>query len=303
MKTFTTCSFLIAISSMVLLGGCKKLSSGGSGTTGTKTGTLPPSTNPNTSMAICDYDVADTALTNHGWTVAFEDNFNNLNNWQTLTGGVEKELECNEPANVQIVNGVLEISAKKESVTGPKYVGSDSTQSFNYTSGWITSNVAFSANSVTPKVRIVARIKAASGYGLTSFFYGFGGNWPTNGEIDYFETQGDNTKVYATDYDYGTQVDINDVSGGLLYNPTTEDLSACYHVYTMEWTQNSLNSYLDGKLVETKTAGGYIPDLFGKSHYLSLSLPIGGIYYNVLNAANIQTGTMYVDYVKVFTSK
>jgi hypothetical protein len=70
----------------------------------------------------------------------------------------------------------------------------------------------------------------------------------------------------------------------------------------MEWTQNSLNSYLDGKLVESKTSGGYITNLFGKSHHLSLSLPIGGIYYSVLNTANVQGGTLYVDYVKVFTS-
>ncbi len=70
----------------------------------------------------------------------------------------------------------------------------------------------------------------------------------------------------------------------------------------MEWTQNALNSYLDGKLVESKTAGGHVANLFGTSQTISLSLPIGGEFYNVLNTANIQDGTMYVDYVKVFTS-
>jgi hypothetical protein len=70
----------------------------------------------------------------------------------------------------------------------------------------------------------------------------------------------------------------------------------------MEWSQNALTSYLDGHLVEAKTSGGHVADLFGKSHHLSLSLPVGGGYYSALNTANIQGGTMYVDYIKVFTS-
>jgi beta-glucanase (GH16 family) len=261
-------------------------------------------TNPNTTAVACDYDVSDTALTNHGWTKTFDDEFDgDLSKWNTLQGGLEKELECYEPANVQIVNGVLQITAKQETVTGPKTVGNDTTVSFNYTSGWVTCKTAISANSSTPKVRIVARLKVASGYGLTSFFWSYGnGAWPTAGEIDYLETQGNNTKVYATDYSYGPTPNDNVVSGSILYNPTTEDLSACYHVYTMEWTQNALTSYLDGKLVETKTKGGAISDLFGKSQYISLSLPVGGEFYNALNTANVQGGTMYVDYVKVFTS-
>jgi beta-glucanase (GH16 family) len=306
MKTFTTYSFLFAALALTTLGGCKKLDNsnkGGSGPGGT-TPVTNKYTNPNTSSAVCDYDVSDTALTNHGWTKAFDDEFTgDLSNWGASTGGEMKELECYEPANAQIVNGVLQLTAKQQTVTGPKYVGVDTLQSFNYTSAWLQSKQKFSANPTTPKVRIVARIKVASGYGLTSFFWSFGaGAWPTQGEIDNIEVQGDNTKVYATDYSYGPTANVNTVSGGLEYNPTTEDLSACYHVYTMEWTQNALNSYLDGKLVESKTAGGHVPNLFGTSQTLSLSLPIGGEFYNVLNTANIQGGTMYVDYVKVFTS-
>jgi beta-glucanase (GH16 family) len=297
-KTFKTYSFFFAVAALAILGGCSKHKP--------SVKIITPNnqpTNPITTAVVCDYDSSDTSLTNHGWTKAFDDEFTgDLSNWSPITGGVQQELECNEPANAQIVNGALQITAKQQTVTGPTTVGSTTTQSFNYTSGWLISNASFSANSSTPKVRIVARMKVASGYGLSSLFYGFGGNWPTNGEIDYVGVQGDNTKEYATTYDYGTQVNQNSVSGALLFNPTTEDLSACYHVYTMEWTQNALNSYLDGKLVEAKTAGGAIPDLFGKTHFLALSLPIGGIYYSALNTANIKVGTLYVDYVKVFTS-
>jgi beta-glucanase (GH16 family) len=305
MKTFTKYSFLIATVCLATLGGCKKLSSSSDGTGNT---TTPPTvskyTNPTTTSAVCDYDVSDTALTNHGWTKTFDDEFTgDLSNWGAQDGGLIKEQQCYLPANAQIVNGALQLTAKQETVTGPTSIGSTATSTFNYTSAWLVSKQTFVANSSTPKVRFVARIKIASGYGLTSYFWTYGnGAWPTAGEIDNVEVQGDNTKVYATDYSYGPAANQNDVSGGIEYNPTTEDLSSCYHVYTMEWTQNSLNSYLDGKLVESKTKGGQLGNLFGKAQQISLSLPVGGEFYNNLNIANIQGGTMYVDYVKVFTS-
>ena len=304
MKIFTPTPFLSGILLVAALSGCSKMSDTKStGNTG-NTGTTSKYTNPNTATAVCDYDTGDTSLTNHGWTKAYDEEFStDLSNWVVLTGGMIKESECYEPANVVVANGTLQITAKQQSVTGPKTVGNDTTANFNYTSGWLYTKQAFAANSSTPKVRIVARIKMAPGYGLTNLYWAFGqGQWPTGGEIDMAEVQGDNPKIYATDYAYGSIANDNFVSGGLLYNPTTEDLTACYHVYTMEWTQNSLNSYIDGKLVEAKTGGGHISDLFGKPQYISFSLPIGGLYYSQLNLANIQGGTMYVDYVKVFTS-
>jgi beta-glucanase (GH16 family) len=81
------------------------------------------------------------------------------------------------------------------------------------------------------------------------------------------------------------------------------DLSQNFHVYEMEWTANSLTSYLDGKLVETKTTGTHLPDLFGKSQHLVLNLAVGGNFFTELDRSKIETGTLYVDWVKVFTAK
>jgi hypothetical protein len=299
-------SLTVAAISLVSMSGCKK-NSGTTDTNSTTTGTASgyvktaTNTNPLTASATCDYDVSDTAYTNHGWTKTFDDEFTNLSNWGAITGGVQNELECNEPANVLVANGFLNITAKQQTVTGPKLVGNDTTASFGYTSGWITSKATFSASSATPKVRIVARIKVAAGYGLSSIFSAYGeGNWPLNGEIDMLENQGYDVKNYAVDYDYGTTVNKDVVTDGLMFNPVNEDLSACYHVYVMEWTQTSLNAYLDGNLVES-TSGTYVPQLFGKAMHLSLSVPIAGLYYGKITSA-IQGCTMSVDYVKVFTS-
>ena len=84
---------------------------------------------------------------------------------------------------------------------------------------------------------------------------------------------------------------------------TTADLSACFHVYEFEWTQSSLNSYLDGKLVESKKSGTHIADLFGKNEKIVFNLAVGGGFFPNLNQANIETGTLNIDWVKVFASQ
>jgi hypothetical protein len=70
----------------------------------------------------------------------------------------------------------------------------------------------------------------------------------------------------------------------------------------MIWEKNTLTSYLDGKMIEVKS-GGYIPNIFGKSEKIVLNLAVGGLFFNNLDPALIQTGTLTVDWVKVFTAK
>lgn len=298
MKNSTFTALISGCLFLLVIGGCKKPDA-----VKPAQKTVAP-TNTITTATICDYAFSDSTLTNDGWTKVFDDDFSGgLSNWYAYTGGVTNELACNEPANAQVVNGELQLTAKQETITGPVTVGSSAQQTFSYTSASIVSNQAFSANPATPKVRIVARVQVAAGYGLTSIFNSYGQNWPTNGQINFFQVEGNDTKEYSTNYFYGTEAGTNLVTDGMQYNPVDADLSGCYHVYMTEWTQNSISYYLDGKLVETKTAGGQIPQLFNKQQTLALSLPIGGLYYENLTKANIQVGTMHVSYVKVFTSK
>jgi len=301
MKTTTLTALLFGGLSIIGLGSCKKLSPAKQGVNTNISNQI----NPKTATTTADYNFNDSDLTSAGWTKVFDDEFTgDLSNWYAYTGGVQNELQLNQPANATIVNGVLQISAKQETATGPTTIGSSSTKTFNYTSASIVSGATYSANSTTPKVRIVARVKLASGYGLTNLFYSYGLNWPTNGQINFFQVEGNDMKRYETNYFFGTQAGQNLVTNSMFFNPVDQDLSSSFHVFVTEWTQNSLNYYIDGQLVEQKTGGGYVPSLFGKAENLALSLPIGGLYYDSsFSAANVQTGTMYVDYVKVFTSK
>ncbi|MDN3658128.1 hypothetical protein QWZ08_20925 [Ferruginibacter paludis] len=68
----------------------------------------------------CDYVFNETAVTAAGYTKVFEDNFDtDLTKWNVWTGGAyNNELQYYQAANLQLQNGNLVITAKKETVTG-----------------------------------------------------------------------------------------------------------------------------------------------------------------------------------------
>lgn len=249
-----------------------------------------------TAKTVCNYE---SDLISAGWTKTFEDNFDSdLSKWTVWTGGsASRELQYYKESNLLVVNGALQIVAKKETVTTTV---NGTQKTYDFTSGQIQSKSTFSANENTPKVRIVARIKLPKGYGMRPAFLSVGNNWPTQGQIDMIRANGNETNFYSTNYFYGKVANNNLVSNAYGYITTDADLTACYHIYETEWTKNTLNFYLDGKLVEQKATGGYIPELFGKTQRLYLYTVISS---ELLTRPQIQTATLFVDWVKVFTSK
>ena len=258
-----------------------------------------------TPVSGCDYIMDETKLTGNGWTKVFEDNFDSdLSKWNIWTGGAyNNELQFYQENNLQLLNGSLQIIAKKETVKGATLPANPALSTFQYTSGRMECKTNISANTITPKVRITARIKLPAGYGMWPAFWSYGDPWPTQGEIDIIEARGNEPLKYLTNYFYGNTPGTVFIEDAIGIINVSEDLTACYHVYEMEWAQNTLTSYLDGKLVETKKSGTHIPDLFGKTGRIVLNLAVGGGFFPGLDKTLIQTGTMYVDWVKVFTSK
>jgi beta-glucanase (GH16 family) len=254
--------------------------------------------------AICNYDFNEQDLISAGWTKSFEDNFDtDLSKWNVWYGGAfNNELQLYQQNNLQVVNGNLVITARKETVTGPTTPFDSKPKTFQYTSGRVECKTNVSASTQTPRVRMVARIKLPAGYGMWGAYWSYGDPWPTQGEIDMVEARGNEPTRYQTNYFYGRARNRNLVRNTEGFINTNGDLTTCYHVYEMIWEQNTLTSYLDGQPVEVKS-GGYIPNLFGKTERITLNLAVGGDFFSNLNPAQIVTGTMYVDYVKVFTSK
>ena len=257
----------------------------------------PAPTPVTTAPAICDYNLDEISLTNAGWQKTFEDDFTqDLSKWNIWTGGAyNNELQYYQGGNLQVTNGNLVITAKKETVNGATTPFDATQKTFTYTSGRIECKTNVSANATTPKVRMAARIKLPAGYGMWPAFWSYGDPWPTQGEIDFLEARGQEPTKYSTNYFFGKTAGRNQVRNAVGYITASADLTQCYHVYEMVWEQNTLTSYLDGKVVEVKTSGGYIPSLFGKTERITLNVAVGGDFFSNFNPVLIETGSMYVD--------
>jgi beta-glucanase (GH16 family) len=276
---------------------------------------------------VCGYDhtaAIESSLKAAGWNKTFEDNFDVSpsdpanTNWNVWVGGSfnrELQMYTSSPTNLSINqdpdkagNRLLVIQAIKEKVTGPKYRADiDATPAeFNFTSARIESRTLFSPNRNNRQLRMVARIKLPTGYGMWPAFWSYGDQWPTNGEIDVVEARGNEAYKYQTNYFYGTSPNQNLVTDGATYLTLESSLTDCWHVYEVIWTKESLTFLLDGVEV-AKNSGGYVPDLFGKLQKITLNEAVGGDFFSnpspdaiPLNAGE---GTMLVDWVKVYVKK
>ena len=254
------------------------------------------------SFGLCDYDLNETTLT-PGWTKRFEENFSSdFNQWNIWTGGAyNNELQHYRQPNLLLSNGILSIEAKRENVTGATTPYDAALKSFEFTSGRIETKTHFSAGNTTPKVRMIARVKLPTGYGMWPAFWSYGDPWPTQGEIDILEARGNEPFKYQTAYWYGRRSGVNTTSNTEGYVTSAVSLADCWHVYEVIWQKNSLTFLLDGLVVATNT-GGNIPNFYRKSERIVLNLAVGGGFFGNPAPATIQTGTMYIDWVKVFTS-
>jgi len=257
-----------------------------------------------TAAGVCDFDPAESTLTGPGWSKVFDDGFSGgLSQWTVWNSGAfNEELQLYQAANLLTANGLLNITARKETVTGPTTPFDPTSKTFSYTSGRIESRSVFSASNGTPKVRLSARLKLPSGYGMWPAFWSYGDPWPTQGEIDVMEARGQEPFEYHTAYWFGRRPGKNLVSNSATVISSSVSLTACWHVYEVIWTRNTLTFLYDGQVVDTKS-GDYIPGMYGKKQRITLNLAVGGLFFGNYDPAAIQPGTFQVDWVKAFTSR
>jgi len=250
----------------------------------------------------CDYDRTDASLTSAGWAKAFDEPFStNLSKWTVWTGGAfNNELQHYQASNLQVANGILSITARRETVIGATTPFNPALSSFDYTSGRIESITHFSAGQKTPNVRFAARLKLPAGYGMWPAWWTYGDQWPTQGENDIMEARGNLPFEYSTAYWYGRRAGVNQVANSAVTIQTGTSLTECWHVYEVTWSKDVLTYYLDGEVVDVKS-GGMIPNMFRKQQRLVLNVAVGGNYFPNLDPSRIQPGTLLVDWVKVFT--
>ncbi|WP_430973135.1 family 16 glycosylhydrolase [Sunxiuqinia rutila] len=157
--------------------------------------------------------------------------------------------------------------------------------------------------------RIEVRAKLPSGKGTwpaiwmlpTDWEYG---GWPASGEIDIMEHVGyDPGVVHGTIHTEAYNHGIGTQKGGSI---TIEDAMANFHVYALEWTEETMRWYVDDELYftfnnENRT---YKEWPFDKRFHLLLNIAIGGNWGGAEGIdPNLTEATMTVDYVRVYASK
>jgi beta-glucanase (GH16 family) len=222
------------------------------------------------------------------WQEDFNGNTLDAKKWNIETGylNVNNEMENYQAGNVQVKNGTLIITAKKETVGGQKYTSGriNTSKKFNFTYG-----------------HAEARIKLPVFQGSWPAFWLLGESitkvgWPKCGEIDIMEQVNTENSVHGTLHwyvssasytggaDYGTSATIS--------NPTD------WHVYAVDWTPTAIKISVDGKQYFVMDTTG--TQQFHEPFFVIVNLAVGGQWPGYTIADGALPAQMLVDYIKVY---
>jgi beta-glucanase (GH16 family) len=199
--------------------------------------------------------------------------------------------------NVCRKKGNLEITVRREAVPiqGNKY-GVPAT--FDYTSASI---VTMGKNDWLYG-KIEGRFKMPVGKSLWSCFWTLGSDikevgWPKCGEIDIFEHINNENIIYGTAH-WADSLDAHTGKG----TSSPELDVAEWHIYSVEWTPQSIKWLVDGKQYHELNIldGLNSTQEFHTPHYILVNLPIGGNWPGSPDATTILPATMYCDYIRVY---
>lgn len=150
-----------------------------------------------------------------------------------------------------------------------------------------------------------ARLKLPSGKGTWPAFWMMPKNytaWPADGEIDIMEEVGYrpnyvSSAIHCTSYNHTKKTEKTNEM--LLETAQTE-----YHVYALEWTENYIRTYVDGKELfyfENDKTGNKDTWPFDAAFYLKLNLAWGGNWGGAQGVdESVLPATYHIDYVRVF---
>ncbi|QED38609.1 family 16 glycosylhydrolase [Antarcticibacterium arcticum] len=202
-------------------------------------------------------------------------------------GNNEPQFYTSRSENVRVDNGLLRITAKKESYEGAPY-----------TSARINTQGKFSFK----YGKVEVRAKLPEGGGTWPAIWMLGSNfqtvgWPASGEIDIMEHKGNEPgKIHSaihTPSSYGATT-----NSGFR---TVANVSSEFHVYAVEWTPQKIVFSVDGVVHYT-----YMPSVrnnstwpFDAPQFIILNVAMGGNFGGNIDP-NFLSGTMEIDYVRVY---
>lgn len=245
------------------------------------------------------------------WSDEFDvDGAPNPDNWSFEQGFVRnEEAQWYQADNASVQAGFLIIEGRREQKPNPNYnpnatggnAWKQTRQYAEYTSSSLHSRGKREFQYGRFEMR--ARIVTAAGLWPAYWTLGVAGEWPSNGEIDILEYY--NSRVHAN-VACGTSTQWQakwDSFSKLVSDFGDADWDKKFHVWRMDWDDQTIALYLDDQLMNTSNladmlnANGQSP--FKQAHYVLVNLAIGGP--NGGNPANTAFPSRYeIDYVRVF---
>jgi len=226
------------------------------------------------------------------WSDEFDGTSLDTNVWNVEVngdGGGNNELQyyVNDSDNINVSDGTLKITAKKEAYGGKAY-----------TSGRINTK----GKKTFKYGRIEAKMKLPSFTGSWPAFWMLGANydsvgWPNCGEIDIMEAINAESAVHGTLH-WGVNNNEASRGGSLTGVDRTE-----WHTYAIEWSETSITWYVDNNAYNTLAiSSAEQMTEFQAEQFLIFNLAIGGNWpgFTVDDSAFPNNSTMEVDYVRVY---
>lgn len=207
-------------------------------------------------------------------------------------GNQELQYYTDRPENIRVEDGMLHITARRESFQGS-----------NYTSAKILTRGKFE----TTFGRFEARIKLPFGQGIWPAFWLLGDDsdgtviWPQVGEIDIMEYKGQQPtiihgSIHGPGYSAGQAVTRT-------FQLPTGRFDTDFHVFAIEWGPDFIDYYVDDVNYFTVTPGSVGDNEWvfnDNTFYFILNVAVGGTFVGSPNNLTPFPQTMLVDYVRVY---
>jgi len=233
------------------------------------------------------------------WEEEFEGSELNEQDWIFETGTGDNgwgnnELQFYRRENTRLVDGNLVITAKREDFGGSPYTSSriitKGRQSFQYG-------------------RIDIRAALPEGQGMWPALWLLGENfnsvgWPACGEIDIMEKVGgtgrENT-IHGTAHwqDPSANNVLNHAEFGNSTNLSSNTTDE-YHVYSIEWTANSIMWYVDGNQYHSIDTSPADLSEFREEFFFIINVAVGGNWPGSPSPLTVFPQHLIVDYIRVF---
>jgi beta-glucanase (GH16 family) len=244
-----------------------------------------------------------------GWKLVWSDEFEkdgapDPSNWGFERGFVRnQELQWYQPDNASVQGGLLTIGAQRQAVPNPDYDAGSSDWRFNrqyaqYTSSSMTT--AGKRSFTYGRFEMCGQIDTRPGSWPAFWILGTGTPWPQSGEVDIMEYYASGVRANVCKPAGGTC----DWSGSVRQSLASlgTNWSSAFHLWAMEWDSQTINLYLDDKLVYPFKVPGAVASganpYVGHPFYILVNLAIGA------SGGDPSTTTFpieyRVDYVRVY---